>query len=248
MRKGFQDPNDMNRKHTLAIIPARGGSKGIYRKNISIVGGKPLLAWTVVEALSAKCIDRVVVSTDDDETARIALQLGAEVPFLRPHDLSGDRSLGIDVAYHALEWLEVKEGYFCDYIVYLQPTSPLRTAQDIESAFQMALDRSAEAVISVTPAVQHLYLLRWIDESGCLMELAERPEKDVQRQMLPDLFSLNGAIYLVSSESLHRKRSWYPERTYAYVMPNERSLDVDTSWDLYLADLILRDRATRSLL
>lgn len=225
----------------LAIIPARGGSKGIPHKNIVNLNGKPLIAYSIQTALNSKVFDRVVVSTDSRKIARVSKSLGAEVPFLRPPHLAQDQTPGISPILHALRWLEKKEAYHPDYVMCLQPTSPLRITEDIKKATRLARRKRADSVISVSPARQHPYWMKKIDKKGKCSDLIFLNRPLLRRQSLPPVYALNGSIYLARREVLLHHRTWYTKRTYAYVMPYERSLDIDTPWDLYLADLILRD-------
>jgi CMP-N-acetylneuraminic acid synthetase len=182
----------------------------------------------------------VVVSTDDDEIAAVARTLGAEVPFLRPPQLAEDDTPTMPVIVHALHWLEDEQGYVPDAVVLLQPTSPLRIADDITGAITLARERSAESVISVSPSWSHPHLAKRIAADGRLEEFMVHPRVD-RRQDLEPVYSLNGAIYLARREPLMENENFYGPHTYAYVMPPERSLDVDSPWDLHLCDLILRD-------
>jgi CMP-N,N'-diacetyllegionaminic acid synthase len=226
----------------VAIIPARGGSKGVRRKNIAPVGGRPLLAWTIETARAARTVNRIVVTTDDAEIAKIANDHNAEVPFLRPASLATDYTSGMDVLLHAVRWLEENEGYHSDWVLLLQPTSPLRTAEDIDTAFSIATAHNADAVVSANPAQTHPYWMKKIESDGRFSEFFEQQKVDANRQELPPAFALNGAIYLIKNKTLLSQQNFFNSRTYAYVMPQERSLDVDTEWDLHLADLVLRDR------
>ncbi len=226
----------------LAVITARGGSKGIPGKNIADLAGKPLIAWTIEAALRSKAVSRVIVSTDDAEIAAVSRQWGAEVPFLRPALLASDTSPHLPVLLHALAWIDEHDSQRYDDILLLQPTSPLRATDDIERAVQIARDHHADSVVSVCPAHPHPFLARRITDDGRLEEFAPRTEGYMARQGLPPAYMLNGAIYLVRREVLIDRQSFYTDRTFAYVMPQERSLDIDTPWDLYLANLILRAR------
>lgn len=228
---------------SLALIPARGGSKGIPRKNIAPVGGKPLLAWTIESALKADCVERVIVSTDDEEIARVARDWGAETPFLRPAELARDDTPGIDPVIHAVEWLAEKENYLPEWVVLLQPTSPLRSSNDIQGAFALARDRHADCVVSMTDACDHPFWTKKIDGAGRVSEFLTLDQSYANRQDLPPAYAANGAIYLIRRTSLLDLRSFFGNQTYAYLMPQERSLDIDTSWDLRLADLVLRNAA-----
>lgn len=230
----------------LALIPARGGSKGIPRKNLAPLGGRPLVAWSIDCALRARGVERVLVSTDCPEIAEIARAAGAEVPFLRPAELAGDRVPGMDPLLHALEWCAAREAYRPEWLVYLQPTSPLRAPEDIEAAFELAQKPGVEAVVSVAPAPSHPFWAKRIDADGRLQDfLADAPEVS-RRQELPEAYALNGALYLARCETLRAARSFYGDRTYALVMPRERSVDVDTPFDLELAGWLLARAQART--
>jgi CMP-N-acetylneuraminic acid synthetase len=231
----------------VAVIPARGGSKGIPRKNLAPLAGRPLIAYTIEAARQARSVDRVLVSTDDREIAEVAQREGAEAPFLRPADLAGDDVPGVDVALHALDWLAEHEGAEPEYVVFLQPTSPLRTAEDIDAAVDRLRGGDADAVVSVTPTAHHPYWAKRVLPDGRLADFLEAGEWQRRpRQELPPACVLNGAIYAARRAFLVANRSYYGERTAAYVMPPERSLDVDTPWDLYLAGLVLADKTRAS--
>lgn len=226
----------------LAVIPARGGSKGVPRKNVRLLGGKPLVAWTIEAALAATQVDRVIVSTEDEDIAEIARRWGAEVPFQRPMEFAQDETPGIDPTLHALQWLETHEQYRPEYVLVLQPTSPLRTAGDIDAAIRLAQDRQADSVISVCPALHHPYWMKRLTADGRLVDwLSEQPRYE-RRQDLPPLYALDGAIFLGRTEVVLAQRSFYTDRTYAYVTPLERSLDIDTPWDLHVAELVLKNQ------
>jgi CMP-N,N'-diacetyllegionaminic acid synthase len=226
----------------LAVIPARGGSKGVPRKNVTMVGGKPLIAWTVEAAREARRVGRVVVSTDDAQIADVARGYGAEVPVLRPAALARDDTPGVEPALHIVEWLDANERYRPDAIVLLQPTSPLRTANDIDAAVVLMETRRAAAVVGVTPATMHPAWMKRIDEDGVLADVPGLTQAERLRQHLDPLYVINGAIYLCARDVLVTRRSFYAERTIAYVMPAERSLDIDSPWDLRVADLELAAR------
>ena len=233
--------NDV-RAPNLALVLARGGSKSVPRKNLALVAGKPLIAWTVEAALACPEAGRVVVSTDDPEIAEVARTLGAETPFARPVDLARDDTPTMPVVMHALEALHA-EAFDPAWVLLLQPTSPLRTADDIAAAFRLASKRG-DSVVSVTPAASHPNLMKRITPDGWLEDYFEHATVE-RRQDLEPVYSLNGAIYLATREHLMRARSFYSDHTYAYVMPPERSIDVDSEWDLHLCDLILKDAHAR---
>lgn len=225
----------------LGLIPARGGSKGIPRKNLASVGGRPLLAWTLDAARASGVLDRVVLSTEDPEIAEVGRRFGADVPFMRPPELARDETPGLDPVLHALESLATA-GYRPGWIMLLQPTSPLRTAEDIRGAVALRAKPGAASVISVSRAVHPPAWLRKISPEGLLEPYFPSELVPPTRQQLPDAFALNGAIYLVRSDALLRTKSFTPDRSYAFLMTNENSTDIDTPEDLRMADLFLSHR------
>lgn len=229
----------------IGLIPARGGSKSIPRKNIKLLAGKPLIAWTIEAALQSHRLSRVIVSTDDAEIAQVARECGAETPFLRPSELANDDSSSISVVLHAIHWLEEREGFLPDYVLLLQPTSPFRSVQDICAAIELAEDRKAIAVIGVSEAERHPYLCKRILDDGTLADFVTSDLAYLRRQDLPPAYALNGAVYLNRRESLLRDHSFHPSGALAYVMPIERSLEIDTPWDWRVAELILQDQHER---
>ena len=152
----------------LGIVPARSGSKEIPGKNITIVGTKPLIAWTLEIAKRAKSLDKIIVSTDSEKYASICKNYNVEVPFLRPPELSSDKATSEDVVIHALKWMKKNEKYHPDYILYLQPTSPLRTADDIDQSINIAKEKSADSVVSVELTNRHPYFMKKIDSNGLI--------------------------------------------------------------------------------
>ncbi len=225
----------------IALVTARGGSKAIPNKNIALLAGKPLIAWTIEVALRSTGLNRVIVSTDDMEIAKIARQWGAEVPFLRPAELAQDDSPHIPVVVHAIEWLESHEDMRPDYVLLLQPTSPRRSTEDIDGATRLAFEKDADSVVSVCQAFSHPYLTKRITPDGRLLDFIPTSDDYLRRQALPPAYTVNGAIYLVRRDVLIEKQTFYTDGTYAYVLPPQRSLDIDTPWDLYLANLILEE-------
>jgi CMP-N,N'-diacetyllegionaminic acid synthase len=225
----------------LGLITARGGSKGIPRKNMAILAGKPLIAWTIEAALHSHKLGRVIVSTDDPEIAQVSREWGAEVPFMRPPELAQDDSPHIAVVLHTVHWVASQQGTVPDYVMLLQPTSPLRSSVDIDAVIGLALEKNADSIVSVCLTREHPYLSKTVTPDGRLLDLVPKPKGYLQRQDLPPVYSLNGAIYLARCDTLLERETFYTGRTFAYIMPPERSLDVDTYWDLYLVDLILKD-------
>jgi len=227
----------------IGLITARGGSKSMPRKNILPLAGKPLIAWTIEAARSSRFLSRVLVSTDDPEIAEIAAEWGAEIPFMRPVELAGDTTPHVLVVEHAIHWLEEAEGSRPAYVLMLQPTSPLRTAEDIDGAITFAREREAIAVVSVSPMDRHPYLSKRILADGTLAEFVTSDIAYLRRQDLPPAYALNGALYLNRSDSLLRDHTFVPPGVLGYVMPPERSLDLDTPWDFHLVEMILQDRS-----
>ena len=228
------------REHRLlGVISARGGSKGIPKKNIAAVAGHPLIAWTIAAAQESGVIDRLIVSTDDPDIEKVARQYGAETPFVRPAELATDTTPSTDVVLHAVEWLEHNQGYRPTHVLLLQPTSPLRSATDIREALRLALERRADSVVSVCPAQHHPLWMQNIDGEGHLRPFLAGREIPTRRQDLPPAYGLNGAIYLARRDWFLAHKRFYGEGTYAYVMPPERSLDVDTPWELSVAEMTL---------
>jgi CMP-N,N'-diacetyllegionaminic acid synthase len=226
----------------IALIPARGGSKGVRRKNIRQLAGKPLIEWTIGEALRCPSISRLIVSTDDEEIAQVARGLGAEVPFLRPPGIALDTTAMIEVALHALHWIEGAEGSLPEYLLLLQPTSPFRTVYDIEAVLGIARQNQPPAVVSVVEAKHHPYLTKTVTSGGTLADFVEHNFAYTRRQDLPPAYCTNGALYLNRPESLLQDRTFLPNGTYPYIMPPERSLDIDSPWDFSLAELLLSDQ------
>lgn len=229
-------------REVIGLITARGGSKSIPRKNIAPLAGKPLIAWTIEAALASRLLSRVLVSTEDAEIAQVAAAWGAEVPFTRPAELAGDATPHILVVQHAIRWLEEAEGMRPEYVLLLQPTAPLRTVEDIDAAITFAGEREAIAVVSVCPMERHPYLSKRILGDGSLADFVTTDIAYLRRQDLPPAYALNGALYLNRRESLLRDRTFLPPGTLGYVMPPERSVDMDTPWDFHLVELVLRDR------
>ncbi len=230
---------------TLAVVPARGGSKGLPGKNLRPVAGKPLIVHTIEAARGCPAVTRLVVSTDDPAIARVAREAGAEVPWLRPAELATDAASGFGVMRHALEACEREEGRRYEAFVYLQPTSPLRTAADVESAIALLSERGAPAVVSVCE-LEHP--LAWTVEVGSSGELSPHPaasggDYGKGRQAHPPAHRLNGAVYVYRAEFVRAGRPGLVPGTLAHVMPIDRSVDIDTEFDLALVETILSRRA-----
>lgn len=221
----------------LGLIPARGGSKGIPRKNIKLMAGKPLIAWTIEAALKSSRLASIVVSTDDQEISDVARSHGAEVPFMRPSVLAQDDTPGVDPVLHALEALPE-----FDAVLLMQPTSPLRTVDDIEGCIQFAERTEAGCVVSVAQPTQHPYWMYRIDADQHLRPFVAA-EHVTSRQELPPIYIANGALYFARREWLQSRRTFIAADTFGYVMPAERSVDLDSPLDWKLVELLLKERA-----
>jgi N-acylneuraminate cytidylyltransferase len=223
-------------RRILAVIPARGGSKGLPGKNIRPLCGKPLIGWTIDAASSTREIDATVVSTDDDEIARIAQACGATVPFRRPAEISDDRASSLDVVMHAVEQLP---GF--DIVILLQPTSPLRGCADIREAVQLFHRFDAKSVASVCEVDEHPLWMYRVGTDHRLLPLLEIDERPSRRQDLPSVYRLNGAVYIVDLGWARRKNTFVSDETLAYVMPRARSIDIDTEADFLIAEHMMNE-------
>jgi CMP-N,N'-diacetyllegionaminic acid synthase len=224
----------INGKKILAIIPARGGSKGIPKKNIKPLKGKPLIAWTIEEAKKSKLLDKIIVSTDDEEIMNVAKKWGAEVPFLRPSELAQDDTPGIAPVLHTLE-------YFSDYeyVVVLQPTSPLRLAEDIDEAIYLCEKNKSNFCVSVTESKVIPDWMFRINNRGMLEPLNGDREIPYQRQKAKKTYVLNGAVYVGRKEALITTRSFLTPETIPYIMPGNRSIDIDDINDFEYCEYML---------
>ena len=224
-------------KRILATISARGGSKGVPGKNIRDLGGLPLIAWTIREARRSSMIDRLIVSSDDEGILAVARSHGAETPFVRPAELARDDTPGVDPVLHAVAAL-LPDAY--DYVVLLQPTSPLRTVADIDGAIAACLDGGHPCVLSVTEADKSPYFMFTLDGEKRLSPVIAQERYHTRRQDLPRVFMPNGAVYVADCAWLAETRSYLTPQTRGYEMPRERSQDVDGLLDFDICELLLR--------
>jgi len=225
-------------KTILALIPARGASKGLARKNVRPLFDKPLIGWTIEEAKKSRYIDRVIVSTDDKEIADISQSYGAEVPFLRPKELATDEAKGIEVVMHAIDW-SVANGDTPELLILLQPTSPLRSAQDIDEAIELLFSREAKAIVSVYRMKHPPAWSNTLPEDGCMKDFISRDLASKNRQDSDAYYILNGAIYLGYINYIKKMTGFFGEETFAYIMPQERSVDIDDEADFLFAESLL---------
>lgn len=228
-----------NEGKILGIIPARGGSKGLPGKNILPLLGKPLILWTIEQAFLSRYLDKIIVSTEDEEIAEIAKKNGAEVPFIRPKELATDNAKGIDVVIHAIEWFEKNRDSF-DLIMLLQPTSPLRTVEDIDSAIRLLFKKKAQGIVSICEAEHPPLWANVVPADGCMKDFIRPEILNKNRQEIQVFYRINGAIYLAYCNYLKSQKSFFGKETYAYVMHRERSIDIDTDIDFKFAEFLLQ--------
>mgnify|MGYP001180350079 CR=1 FL=1 len=228
----------INNKRVLAYIPARSGSKGIIDKNIADVCGKPLIAYSIESTKKSKYVDKIIVSTDSEKYAEICKRHGAEVPFIRPAELAGDQSKEIDVVLHVLDWCNQNNLDF-DIIIKLQPTSPLRLAEDIDKAIEMLENKCADAITSVSEVDVHPWWTNQLPENLSMKNFI-KPEAIKNRQELPNYYQLNGVLFAAKRKHLLEKRSWFAENSFATIIPAERSIDIDNPIQLELVRIMVR--------
>lgn len=224
----------------IAIIPARGGSKGLPGKNIRLLAGVPLICHSVNAALSAKLINRVIVSTDDENIASVAKECGAEVPFLRPDELATDNSMVMDTYLYTIYRLATEANIKINSFVALLPTAPLRLAKDIDEAIEIFNTKEADSVISVTdPGVPGEWYKR-INKNGVLEDYFQNTNNIKNRQEFNRSYIPNGAIYIFNTEKLRISRQYFMEQTFPYIMPRGRSVDIDELLDFECAEFLIQ--------
>lgn len=232
-------------QRVLALVPARRGSKGLPLKNIRPLQGKPLLAWPIEAARASRHVDRVVISTDDAEFAALAVAAGADAPFLRPAELANDTAPSIDFILHALDTLEAAGDRY-DYLVLLEPTSPLTETEDIDAALEMlaAHRAAADAIVGVSALVStHPAFAVRLDESGLMQPYAAPSFSQLpRRQDTEPLYSLDGSLYISSVAAMRRERSFCHARSLPHVTPRWKSFEVDDLVDFICIEAILAQR------
>jgi len=230
----------LNTVSTLCVVPARGGSKRLKRKNVRELAGKPLLAYTVEAALQSSVFSDVIVSTEDDEIAAIAEDYGATVPFTRPAELASDTAQVVDVLNHVIEYYDERGDTYPELGV-LFPTAPLRTAEDIQRAYEkFSAHDDAKFLMSVTD-YHHTPVQALAEKDGYLTPFWEDQEVLASRsQDQPDLVISNGALYFMATDAYRKQRTFYGEPLIGYQMPRERSVDIDVEFDLRLAEFLLQ--------
>lgn len=230
----------------LGVIPARGSSKGVPRKNIRLLAGRPLISYTIAAAKGSRCLTRWIVSTEDREIGETARLLGAEVPFQRPGGLAGDDATAVDVAAHALAFIEAEEKRHYDFLAFLEPTSPLRGAGDIDAALTLLDESGADSVIGLCRLeAPHPAKLKVIEDGIVKPFLPHLWREGLLRQQLQPVYFLNGAVYAVKREVLLEEKTFWGKRTLPYVMPPERSVNIDTWVDFKLAECFVNEKEER---
>ena len=230
----------MKKINILAIIPARSGSKGIKDKNIYEFKSKPLMFWTFNAAKQSKLLDKVIFSSNSKKYISIAKENGIDAPFLRPNNISSDITSSAEVVIHALDWVEKKLKLIPTYILYLQPTSPLRTFNDIDNSILIAKKNNADSVISVNKTDKHPYFLKELNSQGKISHYMPMKNPTPRRQELEQYYVLNGAIFLVKTKFI-KQGDWYGKNSFAYVMPKNRSIDIDSLDDIKLANFYINN-------
>ncbi|PLX68537.1 MAG: CMP-N-acetlyneuraminic acid synthetase [Denitrovibrio sp.] len=228
-------------KKVLGLVIARGGSKGLPGKNLLELGGKPLVCHSIDAGLNSEYIDDVVISTEDEAIADVARKCGCKVPFMRPDELATDSAKSIDVIKYALEAL-IEIGDIYDYFVLLQPTTPFRDASHIDDCLRMLSDKDADSVVSVTEAEHHTLWMNELPEDMCMKGFIRPEAENKNRQDLPKHYRINGGVYAVRCSYMLSTMKLYSDRSYAYLMDNESSIDIDNSLDFELAKLVIEKR------
>ncbi|MFC4403539.1 cytidylyltransferase domain-containing protein [Gracilibacillus xinjiangensis] len=226
-------------KKFLALIPARGGSKGIPNKNITEVKGRPLIDYTIKEALASDYIDSVIVSTDSKEIAKISTNCGAEVPFLRPSELATDESKVVDTVNYTIRELKKMKQTF-DFVVLLQPTQPLRQRFHIDEAIKLIVDKEIESLVSVSEVRDHPILYRTINPEGSLVNLIDQ-NSTVRRQDFKTFYKVNGAIHINKINNNLNLDTSFNDNKFPYIMDKKYDLDIDEPFDLEILNIMVEN-------
>jgi len=238
----------INGKQILAIIPARGGSKGLPHKNIKDLYGKPLIAWSIEAAVKSKYIDRVIVSTDDEEIAQVAQKFGAEIPFMRPEELASDDSKTMDVVLHCINYFE-ETGEKNDIIVLLEPTSPLRETLDVDEAIENLVEtQDSESIVGISRVenTHPAFLVKL--ENKFLRPYLFNEFKILRRQEIDELYFYEGSLYISYADSLKNRKNFYHEKALGYIVPKWKSFEVDDITDFKIIEALLKAKLNGELL
>jgi CMP-N-acetylneuraminic acid synthetase len=231
----------------LTIIPAREGSRRLPEKNKTVLGGMPLIQWTISAALRASCVDEICISTNDMEIVDIAKANNLSVPFIRPEYLSTNSASSYDVVMHCIEWYRKNRNSTFDYILLLQPTTPLRTAEDIDSAWKYMRAKNADNIVSVCETKHHPLWTNTLPSDNSLKDFITPEMTGKRSQDLPTHYRLNGAIYFCRTERLEMEKSLiYQHGSYAFIMDKDRSVDIDDETDLRIAEAFIESTKRKS--
>ena len=227
----------INKQKVLGIIPARGGSKGLPRKNILPFANKPLIVHSINQANKSKYIDKLILSSEDQKIIDICKSYKIDIPFIRPKSLSQDETSGLDVVFHAVENMQ---GY--DIVVLLQPTSPLRTFKDIDKCIEKLINRDVNACVSVVETSKSPYWMFELNEHENFIPVVKNTPLVSIRQNLPRTFGINGAVYVAKIDWFEKTKEFINEETIAYIMPKQRSVDIDTKEDFLFAEYLFSNK------
>ncbi len=230
---------------TLGVITARSGSKGIKDKNIRLLNGKPLIAYSIESAMQSQYIDEVMVSTDSEEYADISKQYGAKIPFLRSQVNSTDLAKSVDVLLEVLDNYK-RMGNCYDVVVLLQPTSPLRTSRNIDGAMRLFYEKNADSVVSVCECEHSPLLSNILQEDLSLFEFIKSVD-NCSRQSMEKYYRINGAVYISKENVLREIQSFYGRKSYAYIMKPEESIDIDTEMDFEYVEFLMKSYIKRGI-
>ena len=232
-----------NNRTFLAIIPARGGSKGLPGKNIKALCEKPLIAWSIEAGLKSKHLDEVMVTTDYQNIADVSKQYGASVPFLRPDELASDTATSFDAIKHTIEYYKNELNKEFDYIVLLEPTSPLREASDIDKAIEVLLDSDADSIVGICRTEdQNPAFLVLKNEKSLISGYENKEMKVLRRQDIKDVYFFEGTIYISKTNVLLDKKTFYHENTIGYEVPKYKSLEIDDMDDFVMVEAIMEHK------
>lgn len=230
----------INDKRVLALVPARAGSKGLLGKNIRRMCGKPLVGWSIEQGWGSRYVDKVLVSTDSEEIASVAREFGASVPFLRPQELASDTACSIDVIFHAIDFLE-RQGERYDYLVLLEPTSPLREVSDIDGAIELCAQGPKNSSVVGVAMVDNAHpSFLFSLKNGRLQPMKGKQPTGLRRQDLKqDYYYLEGSIYVTSISALRKERTFYHDATAPWIVDKYKAIEIDTVADFVIADALM---------
>lgn len=231
-------------KSVLFVIAARGGSKGVPRKNIKKIGDIPLIAYKINAAKKVSLSKRIIVSTDDEEIAEVALSYGAEVPFLRPQELATDTASSVDVVEHVLKWVSKNDDKSYDYVCLLEPSSPFATADDLEKALKLIISKDADTLLGMKEVDVSSKYIHTLDSNGGLSEFynALKTMKSVRRQDQEKEYTMNGCMYIARVDYFLQTKSFHSEKSLPYIMPPEKSIEIDSMNDYMYACFLVEKK------